>query len=235
MRLCARPGVEVIAHRGASAARPEHTHAAYELALAQGADALELDLRATADGEVVVLHDATLGRTHGDPRSIAGVRLDELPEDSRPLTLASVLSRYGQATRLLLELKGPRAPIDAVVAAVADARLHERVVVQSFDPFALRRARRLDSELALCSLHLRRPSQRRLDGLAGWASAVAVAHGQVDAALVGRAHARGLGVRAYTPNLPSDLARLAALGVDGLITDVPDQARAALGAARLAA
>src|SRR5688500_16212546 len=52
----------VIAHRGASPYAQEHTYAAYDLALAHGADALELDLRATADGEPVVVHDATLRR-----------------------------------------------------------------------------------------------------------------------------------------------------------------------------
>ena len=53
---------EIIAHRDASAYAPEHTYAAYSLALAQGADVVELDVRATADGALVVVHDETLLR-----------------------------------------------------------------------------------------------------------------------------------------------------------------------------
>src|ERR671921_1524356 len=52
-----------IGHRGASAYAPEHTFAAYELALEQGADYIEIDLQMTADGELVALHDKTLNRT----------------------------------------------------------------------------------------------------------------------------------------------------------------------------
>src|SRR5690606_24252570 len=57
--------VLVIAHRGASAYAPEHTTAAYDLALAAGADYIEQDLQLTADGELIVLHDETLERTTG--------------------------------------------------------------------------------------------------------------------------------------------------------------------------
>lgn len=235
MRLTAGRAVEVIAHRGASAYRPEHTCAAYDLALAQGADALELDLRATADGQVVVVHDATLDRTHGDPRAVAVVRLAELEDGARPLTLAEVLQRYEGRARLLLELKGPRGPVEAVVAQVAAAGAHDRVVLQSFDLWSLWRARALDRSLALASLHVRRPPARRLIRLGPLVTGIGIPHAQVDAALVAAAHARGLRVRAYTPNDPGDLARLVACGVDGLITDVPDEARRIVSATSLAA
>ncbi len=78
---------EVVAHRGASAYVPEHTFAAYDLALEQGADTLELDGRATRDGELVVLPDRTLLRTHGDSRRIDAVRYGELSPLTRPLRL----------------------------------------------------------------------------------------------------------------------------------------------------
>ena len=64
----------VIAHRGASAYAPEHTFAAYDLAVEQGADYIEQDLQLTADGELVVMHDETLDRTaRGPAESCSGL------------------------------------------------------------------------------------------------------------------------------------------------------------------
>src|SRR5918993_392641 len=96
-----RAEAEVIAHRGASAYTPEHTFAAYDLALEQGADALELDVRSTADGALVLLHDATLLRTTNDPRRVdelTSAGLAELDHPAAPVALDSVLGRYGDET-----------------------------------------------------------------------------------------------------------------------------------------
>src|SRR5215218_5885046 len=73
--LSARP---VIAHRGASGSAPENTLAAFELAVRQGADAFELDVRLTADGVPVVLHDPTLDRTSDYRGPLAALRAADL-------------------------------------------------------------------------------------------------------------------------------------------------------------
>ena len=143
---------QVIAHRGASAVAPEHTHEAYGLAVAQGAHVLELDVRATADGELVVVHDPTLTRTIGDARrvdTLTRAALAGLVPSTRPLTLDAVLERYSAALRLLVELKDPEPDweglvIEAVERHVAD----ERVALQSFDVCALRRLRMRAPRLA---------------------------------------------------------------------------------------
>jgi glycerophosphoryl diester phosphodiesterase len=224
---------EVVAHRGASARAPEHTLAAYDLALAQGADALELDVRATADGELVVLHDRTLRRTAGDPRAIAHLTiagLDGLRRERRPLRLDAVLERYGTATRWLVELKDPAPAWEHRVAATLVAHgLAEHAVLQSFDRAALRRVRRQEPRLAVAPLLLR-AGPRRLRAVSRWATAIGVRHQAIDARLVAAAHAHGLAVRAWTVNDACELERLAALGVDGLITDLPDRARAVVAA-----
>src|SRR5688500_11837575 len=108
--------MEVIAHRGASGYAPEHTFAAYDLALDQGADRLELDVRVAPSGELVVLHDPTTRRIGREP-----------------LTLDAVLARYGRETRWLVELKDP-APAweQRVVDALRGHGVIDRAVVQSF-------------------------------------------------------------------------------------------------------
>ena len=221
---------DVIAHRGASAYAPEHSFAAYDLALAQGADALELDVRATADGRLVVLHDPSLLRTTGDPRPIAGVcaaELAALDADTRPPALDAVLDRYGTATRWLIELKDPTPAMGRGVGAALAARgLRDAAVVQSFDSAALLALRRATPSLTVAPLCRRAPGARSLRRIATFATAVGVAHAAVDAPLLLRARARGLAVRAWTANAPDEIARLVALGVDGVITDAPDSARA---------
>ena len=125
-----RPAV-VIAHRGASALAPEHTIAAYDLALAQGADYIELDVQRSSDGTLVVIHDATLDRTARGPaadctgivRSKTFAQLQSCdvgawfnqanPNLSKPEfvglripTLDEILTRY-QSARYYIETKDP--------------------------------------------------------------------------------------------------------------------------------
>ena len=200
---------EIVAHRGASAAYEEHTFAAYDAALRMGADALELDIRLREDdGELVVQHDP------GTPARA-------------PLTLDAVLTRYGARTRYLVELKDPLPAWEGrVVGALDRYGLRARAVLQSFDARALRRLHAADPSLPVAPLVVRPFALRRtLDRAAAYATGIGVWHGAVDARLVHMAHARGLAVRAWTANAPAEIDRLLALGVDGVITDVPDVAR----------
>ena len=103
---------EVITHRGASGYAAENTFAAHDLALEQGADVLELDVRATADGALAVLHDSTLARTAGDARAIGQLNVADLqtiPSAVRPPLLDEVLARYGSGATYLIDLKWSRA------------------------------------------------------------------------------------------------------------------------------
>ena len=224
------PSVEVIAHRGASAAAPENTDEAFDLAVAQRADVLELDVRITLDGELVVVHDATLARTAGDPRrvdSVTRAELEQLAPPVRPLMLAAVLERHARSARLLLELKDPEPRSEALLAEALERHgITDRLALQVFDLRALRRLRLRAPRLRLCSIHRRRPSARTLGAVARCATAVSVWHERVDAGVVAAAHARGLTVSAWTVNSPAAIDRMLAVGVDGLITDEPDIAAA---------
>jgi len=228
----AAEGVEIVAHRGASAYAPEHTLAAYDLAVRQRADMIELDVRASADGVPFVLHDATLLRTTGDHRAIAsmtGQELDGLRSARRPLRLEDVLARYRAEVRWLIEVKDAHPGWErAMLATIERCGLQDRVVVQAFDVNALLRLHVAAPWLALAPLFDHPPWQaREFDAVAGFAGAIGVRHGRIDAALTARAHARGLKVLAWTVNDHGDMLRVGAAGVDGVITDRPDVARAA--------
>ena len=148
----------VIAHRGASAYAPENTIEAFALGLEMGADALEMDVRLTSDGAVVVHHDPTPLRTAGDARPVAALTLGVLQSldagarftsdagathpwrgrGVRVPTLDAVLARF-PGVPLLIEVKEVRAAL-ATRDAIARAGAQDRCVVASFadralDPF----------------------------------------------------------------------------------------------------
>lgn len=231
MRSITGPAVEVIAHRGASADAPEHTLEAYDLALSHGADTLELDVRPTADGQLVIVHDRTLWRTAGDVRRVARCTradLDRLDPAVRPLTLDTVVTRYGHQANLLVELKDPE-PVweHGVIDVLRRHDATERAVVQSFDQDALRRMKAASPDVRVAPLFRHLPSTgRRLRCLAQWADGIGVWHRAIDGLLVVRAHDAGLAVRGWTANAQNEVDRLLRLGVDGVITDVPGQVRA---------
>ncbi|MDQ3740658.1 MAG: glycerophosphodiester phosphodiesterase, partial [Actinomycetota bacterium] len=132
----------MIAHRGASAYAPDNTFAAFDLALAQGADVLELDVRLGADARMLCLHDPCAeGETAGAP------------------CLDAVLERYGDRTRYLVDLKDPEAGWEGEVAALLARRgVLERAMVQSFDLDALARLHRIAPELPLAAVYRRATS-----------------------------------------------------------------------------
>jgi glycerophosphoryl diester phosphodiesterase len=230
---------EVIAHRGASGYAPEHTFAAYDLALSQGADVLELDVRPTADGELVVLHDPTLLRTADDPRPLAEVPaadLEALDAAVRPATFEAVLDRYGTATRWLVELKDAHPAWEGRVGAALVRRgLDDHAVIQGFDAEGLARMRTACPRLGVSPLYREAPTDAELAHASTFAVGVGVRHSAVDAELVSRAGRRGLSVRAWTANAPEVIERLLAAGVDGVITDVPDVARRIIDGVAVAA
>jgi glycerophosphoryl diester phosphodiesterase len=150
----ARP---IIAHRGASARAPENTLPAFELALEEGADALELDVHLTADGVPVVVHDPTLDRTTDVTGRVAALPLDRIREADAGARFVSATERSrmfpwrGQGVRIptldevltafpgvpyIIEIKAPAAA-EAVQRALIERGAAERSVLMSFDPAAL--------------------------------------------------------------------------------------------------
>jgi glycerophosphoryl diester phosphodiesterase len=230
----------VIAHRGASAYAPEHTLEAYDLALAQGADAIEVDVRPTADGTLVLVHDATLLRTAGDPRSVRWLNataLDRLQAAGRAPRLADILERYGGRTRIVVDLKDPTPAWELEVAAMIDGHgLREHVVVQSFDLDAVRRIAAAVPWLAVMALLPRWLAWvADFDTIASYATGIGAWHRALDADLVQTARTRGLGVHAWTVDDADEMRRLLDSGVDALITNAPDVAVAAIAGAPLRA
>lgn len=220
----------IIGHRGASASAPENTLAAFGQAAEQGAQGVELDARLAADGNVVVMHDRTVSRTTGGSGAVAGLTTAELRSLDAGLgqpvpTLDDVFQTFGPALLYNVELKDWGLRGQGLAIAVADRiaayHLENQVVVSSFNPLAVRRARRHLSRTTMTAVIWdRRP--RWLWHLPAETEADHPHYSLVDEAYMAWALEQGYRVHVWTVDEPGDARRLARLGVHALITNKPD-------------
>ena len=226
----------VIAHRGASAHRPQNTLPAFELAVAQRADMIETDLHRTSDGAIVITHDEDLTGL-GGVGEIAGATLAEIRAldaggGERVPTLDEILDRFGPQLPFNLELKRATDTdyegLEAQALAAVNARgLLARTLWSSFYDSVLGRLRTLAPDARLALLISSRYPNRILERARELgAEAINPEAGIVSAALVDDAHAAGLAVYVFTVDDLTEMQRLLALGVDGLFTNHPDRMRA---------
>ncbi len=222
-----------MAHRGASAAAQENTVEAFFLARELGADWVELDARLSADGVVVVHHDAHLA----DGRMLAELTCDEMP--AHVPSLAEALEAC-EGMGVNIEVKNlPEDPdydadhavVDAV-AGLAQAYLGpERTIISSFNMDSVDRMHVVDPSLPCAWLFFQMTDPAAVvdRAVAHEMTAIHPFDNLVDGAMVERAHAAGLQVNVWTVDDPDRMAALVALGVDGLCTNVPDVARGVVG------
>jgi glycerophosphoryl diester phosphodiesterase len=172
-----------IGHRGASAYAPEHTFAAYDLALEQGADYIEIDLQMTADGELVALHDKTLNRTADAPEGVperycrglvskktleqikmcdAGSWFSPEYAGEQIPTLEEIFQRYGTSVNYYIETKNPEAAPgmeEELLDLMEEYDLTEpaeenwQVLIQSFSAESLMTIHEMNEDLPLIQLY----------------------------------------------------------------------------------
>jgi glycerophosphoryl diester phosphodiesterase len=248
--LSSRP---VIAHRGASGSAPENTIAAFEVAVEQGADAIELDVRLTADGVPVVLHDPTLDRTTSHQGPIGAVAADRLrdidagarftPDGGRTYpfrgsevqvpTLSEVLRAF-PLMPFLIEIKEAQAQ-EAVKRVLLEEGAVLRSVLASEQDASLTSFREAPFAVAACGGEIgalyRAVLFRRMPAAVPYrALSVPVRHRGLPVptrAFVAAARRLGCAVHVWTINDPSVAQRLWGLGVCGIVTNFPDRIRAA--------
>ena len=226
----------VIAHRGASGHRPENTLPAYELAVEQGADMIEIDHHRTRDGAIVVTHDEELagigGRGEIAQATLAEVRALDAGAGEPVPTLDEVLDGFATRIPFNLELKrGKQADYpgleQASLEAVNQRGLLPRMLFSSFYDPVLARLRALSPEARVALLISRKFPQRAVErAKALGAEALNPEDSLVTAELVREAHAAGLAVYVFTVDEEAELRRFLDLGVDGIFTNHPDRLRA---------
>lgn len=242
------PRPMILAHRGSSAHAPENTLAAFELALRQDADGIELDVKLSADGEMVVIHDANVDRTTNGQGKVSQLSLAALREldagssfsekfrGERIPTLAEVFEMIGKRALINVELSNyytvSRARlVDKVCELIRRYELQKNILFSSFLSSNLTWARELLPDVP-----------RGLLALGGWMGCWARSFGfnfgdyqalhanlhDTTPQQVARAHRLKRRIHVYTVNTAEEMNRLISWGVDGIITGDPKLAREVL-------
>jgi glycerophosphoryl diester phosphodiesterase len=238
------PKPTIFAHRGSSAYAPENTLAAFELAVRQDADAIEFDVKLSADGHAVVIHDQTVDRTtdgHGkvselqleDLKSLdAGSKFDVAFAEEKIPTLEEVFESVLGKIFINIELTNYASPWDDLpqkVAQIVSAfTAEEQVLFSSFNPIALRRIHKLIPAAPLGLL--------AFPGFAGaWArsrlgrwvpyQALHTEAADVTTDLIQKQHHHGWKVNTYTVNHAEEMLNLFQMEIDGIFTDDPPLAQ----------
>jgi glycerophosphoryl diester phosphodiesterase len=218
-------------HRGARGHEPENTVRSVRRALALGADGVEVDVY-FVDGQLVVIHDDTLERTTNGRGRVMKKSFDYLRSldagaGEHIPTLAEIFDAVNRRAVINVELKGPHtaAPVVALIAEYVDRHgwSYDDFLVSSFDHARIQEARQHCLGLRTGALIMRTPR-----GLAKFAEAmgawsVNASKRCVTPKLVADAHQRGLKVFVFTINEPEEIARMRALGVDGVFSDFPER------------
>lgn len=222
----------IIGHRGASAAAPENTLAAFRLAQEQGAHGIEFDVQLSADGVPVVIHDDTVDRTTGGRGRVTDLTLAQLQSldagQGEPIpTLAQIFDLFGPDFLYNLEIKNDDQTDQGAERAIADCirryGVQAQLIISSFNPAALERIYALlGDELPLAFLHI-----GMMDRYSpAWNFPCHADHPYyeaVDAAYMAWAKAENLLVNVWTVDEVAAAQQLVRLGVHSLITNQPDK------------
>lgn len=215
-----------IAHRGASGYEPENTLAAFRKAIELGADAIELDVHQCKSGQLIVIHDDTVDRTTSGHGCVAEMHVTTLRDELHIPTLADVLDTIGKDVTYFIECKHDNSLMPA-------AQLVEQSIAQGFDisqlwliTFRLAALRKTLMQFpklyAGASFeHITSASIKEAKDIG--ARAILPHFKTLTSAKVDEAHKTGLQVFTWTANEVADIARIYAMGVDGIMSDYPDR------------
>jgi len=225
----------VISHAACGGHAPENTLAGICEALRLGAGAIEIDVRTSADGVPVLMHDLAVDRTTNGTGEVAKLSLQQLralDAGGEPVpTLAEVLTLTISEALLVIEIKQPGIE-DNIVRVVHESEALNDVMVWSFFPQALASMRqvepRIPGGLLVSSEMLPRWPEMRESALRHGLQAVSVFYTGINEQLVVDCQRSGLALYAWTADSKRDIARLIELGVDGICTNFPDKAIALL-------
>lgn len=244
MLLPQNPTRWIVAHRGVSSLCPENTRSAFELAIAQQADAIECDVQLTGDQQIVVCHDTALGRYGHADVHIANTGLYQLQQldvgswfdsrfhNERLLSLDELLVHFGGRIPLLIELKTQHLNLQQIdqlairlVDHVVTRQLQNQVSFLCFDLAVLRQIKQL---AAWAQLVLNTDKPRQIANAItlaehNWLHAVDGNINSMSPGIVRRLHEGGKCSLTFTCNTVDEVVAAWKTGVDAIITNNPQQ------------
>ena len=230
----------VISHAACAGHAPENTLAGLRLALHMGADAIEVDVHLSADGIPILMHDDSVDRTTDGRGTVASLTLAELRKldagarspfeafrGQKVPTLTEALELTRGRALLIIEIKPPDIE-EVVLEVVRQTGALDWAMIWSFHPSVVGEVRRREPRLPAGLLTHSLSDAIAQQALELGAQGTGVYFQNLTEELVRLAHRKALAVHAWTADRPPDMRRLAAAGVDGIVTNFPDRARALL-------
>jgi glycerophosphoryl diester phosphodiesterase len=245
--------VEIIAHRGSSRLAPENTLASFKLGWRE-TTTCELDIQATLDGRLVVIHDDSTRRTTGAPWKVSEHSLSELRQldagafkggrwkGEKLPSLAEVIAAMPFNKRLFIEIKAGPEAVPELARVIRASGKGKRLRLHSFSHPACVEARKALPRIPVYLLI----ASRRNPLTGTWSSSIDEAIGKsrkagfdgiganntalVNASAIQKIHANGLKLNIWTVDRVNEARKLIDLGVDGLITNRPGWLKAQLAA-----
>ena len=218
--------IKVTGHRGAAGLEPENTLRSIRRAIDLGVDRVEVDVRVTRDGRLVVIHDETVDRTTNGHGYVNELTLDEIRKlnagkGEKVPTLEEVLEITKGKVELQIELKVPEAT-SSTLRLIERENAEGEVIITSFMHDLLRRVHDFNPELRTGALFFNVEGDICRKALNVYSKAVHVYYRNVDAELVRHAHEMGLEIEVWNPDEPKEMMRMIKLGVDSIGTNRPD-------------
>lgn len=227
----------IIGHRGAKGYAPENTISSFKRAIELGVDMIELDVYVLLTGEVVLMHDHKVDRTTNGKgyvyeQSYDEVRALDAGGGEQVPTLQEVLDFVNRRVVINVELKGP-GTAKAVAAIIADyietkGWQPSNFIVSSFNHHELKEFQSHLPSITIAALMDALPLDYAAFAERLGAKIVSPGHQFVTKEYVDDAHARGMRVNVWTVDDPDEIHRMMRMGIDGIFTNVPDIARAAV-------
>jgi len=214
----------IVGHRGARAYAPENTLASFQKALEIGVDAVELDVRRTKDGQLIVMHDADVKRTTNGKGLVSDLTLEQIKglsnQGEKVPTLCEALDFLKGKAKVLIELKETGYE-EQVLAEVEKRGMEKNVIVTSFHDDAIKKVRQLNDTIETGLIYAKHsnPLKAAVELKANYLLPL---YRFTHTANVEKAHGKGLKVIVWTINTPEEAAEYAKKGVDGIASDKPD-------------
>jgi len=218
--------IKVTGHRGVAGLEPENTLRSIRRAIELGVDGVEIDVRVTKDGRLVVIHDETVDRTTNGHGYVKELTFDEIRRlDAGKGEKVPILEEVLEATRgkveLQIELKVAEAT-DPVLRLIEKENAEREIIITSFMHDLLRRVHEFNPELRTGALFFNVEEDICKKALNVYSEAIHVYYRNIDDELVRRAHEMGLKIEAWNPDEPEEMMKMIKLGVDSIGTNRPD-------------
>ena len=229
--------VTITAHRGSSGKAPENTLAAFEKAVEDGADVIELDVRQTSDGEIVVMHDENLKRVCGVNKKVGKLTYEELLEynvdaglgdkypDEKIPTLRQAIELIDGRADMNIEIKTAKTDTDLpekVAEIVKEYDLYDRCVVTSQTYAAIKTVKKQDERIE--TVYVMSIAIGEFYNLK-YADAFSIKYTYITNEVVRNIHDKGKKVYAWTIDDDKTLEKMMMLDVDSIITNKPKRMR----------